>query len=133
MSTAPTKQKQAILHADLRYWILKVFLSNGRELEKKNPAAIVTSQTPGILYMDPYHGELTRAIRHEQITRICYSCKYLPTGLDSPIYDHVFDGQAVHLVGSLAFIGPMSLHPAEEVWPELTRTGYYGELPQFFK
>jgi hypothetical protein len=26
----------------------------------------------------------------------------------------------------------MKLFPAEQVWPELTRKGYYGELPQFF-
>jgi hypothetical protein len=132
--------KQPLLYGHLDYSIRKLVLGGGKGIAPAGGqgigAQVVQSQTePGIFYMDLPAAFTRRNFRllHEwEIKGICYQVFHTPSRTLSPIYDHDFNEDPLKRVGGLSYIGPMKLFPAEGVWPELTRKGYYGELPQFY-
>lgn len=50
----------------------------------------------------------------------------------SPVFRHTFKEEQVAAGGMPQMIGKMKMCNAEQVWPELTSEGYYGNLPQFY-
>lgn len=128
----PTTAKKPIEFSDLEYRITKICFVDGEEMEIKRRAEVVLGE-PSIFYMEIPPGPAVRKARDSQVTDICYEVHHRPTHVVSPLFHHIFRGSPIFEgSGHLTFIGPMRLHPAEQVWPELTRLGYYGELPQFY-
>lgn len=151
-----TANPKPILCADLEYWIVKLVFGDGTEIFNLHgrpvhapaadspewnqamkqpggiPADIVAADTaPVSFWMQPI--TLGRLIVRSKLRRICYQVQHRPTREISPIFDHPFDtSDPSRHVGGILFYGPLQLRPAEQVWPELTRKGYYGELPQFY-
>jgi hypothetical protein len=136
----PTHEKQPILYGHLVYSVKKLILDQGRAIWPASgqgiPVECVPSSTDrGIFYLElppRFVGRQPRLFQEWQIREICYQVCHKPTGQTSPIFDHEFKADPLKRVGGLKYLGPMKLFPAEQVWPELTRKGYYGELPQFF-
>lgn len=129
--TMSTAEKKPILYSDLEYWINKLIYHDGKEnVLKAGIEVLPSSRDSGIFYMLlPTSAGRNFSVR---VTKICYQARHRPTRTVSPIYDHDFSEDPVTQANNLCYIGPMKLYPAENVWPELTRQGWYGELPQFF-
>lgn len=128
----PVTTKKPILFSDLRYRVRKLILAED-EVEFPGIGSAVELYAQGELEsMMKLPARGTDALRRERVAQICYQVEHKPTKLFSPIYDHRFTANAVARRTGGVFIGPMKLYPAENVWPELTRKGFYGELPQFY-
>jgi hypothetical protein len=128
----PVLEKKPIEAADLAFTVNKLIFAGGKEAVISSQASMVQTET-GLFYMQMPPGAAAQVRRHgNDVRQICYTMRHRGTGTLSPIFDHKFRTDSVRWVGGHCFIGPMQLNPAEEVFPELTRKGYYGELPQFY-
>lgn len=130
------KNQKPILREDVDYFIAKVI---GIKRGETDESEVVLNGVRALLIAQ-YGGELSlqasgKELKHMQsVSHICYFCFHRPTRTESPIYSHAFkkNGILPIKVRGLTAFGLMRLYPAETVWPELTKKGYYGELPQFY-
>ena len=137
-----TPQKP-ILIADLTYSIRKFVLVDGYDRKFDGEAGervwIVPFTDDGQVHFALSMPRQQHAVTAKpvNVAEIRYQVLHRQTDLYSPIYEHKFDSAVEYHVSAVTehariLIGPMKLYPAEDVWPELTRKGYYGELPQFY-
>lgn len=136
LNLMPTATHRPIEVQDLDYWINKVIVSPGVEWVHKCHVKIMPSAGMPVFFMAlPFdYGQMLRMrAGGRRITQVCYQVEHKPTREVSPIYDHKFTANPLVLASDTEILlSRMKLYPAERVWPELTRQGYYGELPQFF-
>ncbi len=120
-----------IEYSDLRYTITKLCFKSGIEYAEDFRGDVVLGE-PVTFYMRCPIVVLARERDGDALTDVCYHIVHQPTKELSPIFHHVFKSEALFGGSGKYWIGPMKLNPAEGVWPELTRKGWYGELPQFY-
>ena len=128
----PHTGKKPLKFEDLAYSVTKLSFDDGQEIRVGRRADLALEEK-GIFYMHlPTRPAIAKADAGARLTDICYSIRHRPTGERSPLFHHTFKVPPLWVGGGQTYIGPMKLYPAEGVWPELTRKGYYGELPQFY-
>lgn len=127
----PKEGDRPIEYWDLEYIVTKCIFKSGREVVERREREVVMGE-PSTFYMQCPIAALALEADGDRLTDICYEVRHRPTKTVSPIFHHIFKAEAMFEGNGRYWLGPMKLHPAEGVWPELTRKGYYGELPQFY-